>query len=311
MSSDVLFPALPLAEWAGTKETLHRMAQVVGKIRLVASPRRNHWWNVPFHLTGTGITTRPMAAPDGQVFTIDFDFVAHQLRVTTIAGHDAAIPLTSQSVASFYEQTTATLRDLGIGIEPARPTPFDLPDARRPFAEDTEHATYDPAWANRAWYVLSQINLVFEEFAGEFSGKVSPVHLFWHSFDLAVTRFSDRRIDQPASADSVTREAYSREVISAGFWFGDENLDAPSIYSYTVPEPQGLTDEPLRPAAAEWTVSRGGHLAVLRYDDARAAPNPRAAMLDFLHSSYEAGARRAGWDIDALACSGGITDPRR
>lgn len=162
-----------------------------------------------------------------------------------------------------------------------------------------------------AWRVLSQVNLIFEEFAGEFSGKVSPVHLFWHSLDLAVTRFSDKHIDQSPDADSVTREAYSREVISAGFWFGDDNLDQPGFYSYTAPEPAGLEAEELRPAAAAWTTSGGGHLAVLRYDDARAAPDPRAAVLEFLHSSYEAGARRAGWDIDALACPGGTTDPYR
>jgi hypothetical protein len=226
------FPPIPLAEWRDTKETLHRFCQVIGKIRLAASVRRNHWWNVPFHLTGRGITTRPMGQIDGNPgFTVDFDFVDHQLHIHTLEGRAMMIPLQGQSVASFSDQTLQALAELEITVAIAHPHPFDLPDADRPFADDTEHASYDPAWASRYWVVLSQVNLVLEEFAARFSGKVSPVHHFWHTFDIAHTRFADRPVDQPPTTDPVTREAYSREVISFGFWFGDDRFAEPAFYA--------------------------------------------------------------------------------
>lgn len=307
-----LFPAVPLAEWQDTKSTLHRFAQVIGKIRLAAGVRRNHWWNVPFHLTGRGLTTRPMGQTDGNpIFTIDFDFVGHRLVVTVVDGRDLSFPLYGQSVASFYRAAMRALETLGIQVDMNIPRPFDLPDSGRPFADDTEHAVYDPAMVTRYWQVLSQVGLVLEEFASGFSGKTSPVHHFWHTFDIACTRFSDRVIDQPAEVDPVTREAYSREVISFGFWFGDDAFPEPAFYSYTAPEPEGLDSEPLVPGAARWIAQRGSHLAVLPYDGARAEADPHAAVLDFYDSAYQAGARRAGWDIAALACPGGITDPQR
>jgi uncharacterized protein DUF5996 len=304
-----LFPPIPLDAWRDTKETIHRFCQVVGKIRLAAGVRRNHWWNVPFHLTGRGITSRPMGQADGNpAFTIDFDFLDHQLRVQTLDGM-VVFPLERQSVASFYRETLEALGELGVEVDIAIPTPFDLPDAGRPFAEDTEHAGYDRAWAERYWTVLSQVNLVLEEFAAGFCGKVSPVHHFWHTFDIAHTRFSDHRVDQPPSADPVTREAYSREVISFGFWFGDDQFPEPAFYSYTAPEPAGLAAEPLSPPSATWMPRNGSHLAVLRYEDARTQADPRAAVLGFYESAYQAGARLAGWDIAGLASPGGITDP--
>ncbi|GII25031.1 DUF5996 family protein [Planosporangium mesophilum] len=305
-----LFPPMPLADWHETKSTLHRFAQVVGKIRLAAGVRRNHWWNVPFHVTGRGITTRPMGQVDGNpIFTIDFDFVDHQLVLAAGDGASVSFPLYGRSVAAFYRDTLAALEAVGVRVSLDRPVPFDLPDSDRPFADDTEHAGYDPVWGNRYWQVLSRVNLILEEFAAGFSGKASPVHHFWHTFDIAHTRFSDRRVVAPPAVDSVTREAYSREVVSFGFWFGDESFPAPAFYSYTAPEPPGLAAEPLVPEAAEWTERRGSHLAVLRYDDARAEPDPRTAVLDFYESAYQAGARLAGWDIAGLACPGGITDP--
>jgi hypothetical protein len=304
------FPPMPLDQWRDTKETLHRFCQVIGKIRLAASPRRNHWWNVPFHLTGRGITTRPMRTVDGgAVFTIDFDFVDHQLRINTVDGGVVALPLEGQSVASFYDRLLRALAALEVNVRIAHPWPYDLPDAGRRFADDTEHAGYDPAWASRYWRVLSQVNLLLEELAARFSGKVSPVHHFWHTFDIAHTRFSDRRIDQPPRVDPVTREAYSREVISFGFWFGDDSFPEPAFYSYTAPEPAGLADEPLLPQVARWLPRDGGHLAVLRYDDARTERESRAAVLDFYESAYQAGARLAGWDVERLASPDGITDP--
>jgi hypothetical protein len=306
MSTQTLFPPMPLEAWADTRAVLHRFAQIVGKIRLASSARRNHWWNVPFHLTGRGITTRPMG--DDPIFTIDFDFVDHRLLAHSLRGETLSFPLMGQSVASFYHRTFAALRALGVDVTITRPEPFDLGDTT-PFAEDTEHAGYDPEWATRYWQVLSRVALILEEFAARFSGKTSPVHHFWHTFDIAVTRFSDRRVDQSPETDSVTREAYSREVISFGFWFGDDKFPEPAFYSYTAPEPPALADTPLRPSAAEWLPQANSHLAVLRYDDARAEPDPRAAVLEFYESAYHAGAHLAGWDIPQLACPGGVTDP--
>lgn len=306
-----LFPALPLDTWRDTKETIHRFAQVVGKIRLAASPRRNHWWNVPFHLTGRGITTRPMGLRDGNpVFCIDFDFVAHELVISVVDGQTATFSLVDRSVADFYHTTMSTLQDFGISIYLDKPHPFDLPDSSRSFADDDEHHTYQPDLVHRYWVILSQVNLVLEEFSARYNGKISPVHHFWHSFDVAVARFSDRVIPPAPGANAVNREAYSREVISSGFWFGDDvTLPKPAFYSYTAPEPTDLADQPLRPASAGWQGDRSEHLAILLYDDARKAPDPVATVLDFFESAYEAGSRLAGWDQAALGCPGGITDP--
>jgi hypothetical protein len=297
-------PAMPLERWVDTKDTLHRWLQIVGKIRLAAGPPRNHWWHVPFHVTGRGITTRPMGFDP--VFTIDFDFVDHRLLIHTTAGRTVSFPLSGQSVAAFYEHTVRALGDLGIELVINRPEPFDLSDST-PFEHDTAHATYDPVWATRYWQVLSHVSLILEEFAGGFSGKTSPVHHFWHTFDIAVTRFSDREVVLPATADAVTREAYSRELISFGFWFGDDSFPEPAFYSYTAPEPDGLASEPLRPAGAEWLARDTGHLAVYRYEDARAAGDVRAPVLAFYDSAYRAGATRAGWDIARYRAPGGAT----
>jgi hypothetical protein len=297
---------MALADWQETKATLHRFTQVVGKIRLASTVRRNHWWNIAFHLTGRGITTRPMGWDP--VFCIDFDFVDHRLAVNSGTGETISFPLVGQSVASFYRRTLDALSSLGVHAVVDRPEPYDLGD-HTPFADDTVHATYDPAWANRYWRVLSRVALVLEEFAAGYSGKTSPVHHFWHTLDIAVTRFSDRRVHHGPEVDSVTREAYSREVVSFGFWFGDDVFPEPAFYSYTAPEPGGLVGQPLRPPTAAWVDRGGSHLAVLRYEDARAEPDPRRAVLDFFESAYRAGARLAGWDMPALASPAGITDP--
>jgi hypothetical protein len=299
-----VFPPIPLDEWKATKETLHRFAQIVGKIRLAASVHRNHWWNVPFHLTGRGITSRPMGRDP--IFTIDFDFVDHRLDVNRGDGRRVSFPLIGQSVAGFYRETFDALEALGVDVA-ISPHPFDLTDAT-PFAEDTQHDDYDPVWVNRYWTVLSQVNLLLEEAASDYTGKISPIHHFWHTFDIAVTRFSDRRVDMDASVDSVTREAYSREVISSGFWFGDDKVPMPAFYSYTAPEPDGLADTPLTPAAARWIESGESHLALLPYDDARAADDPWATVLAFFDRAFHAGADLAGWDGE-LRRPGGVTDP--
>ncbi|MFG3547855.1 DUF5996 family protein [Streptomyces sp. NPDC047725] len=303
-----LFPALPYASWTPTKETIHRFTQIVGKVRLAFSQRRNHWWNVPYHLTGRGITTRPMGLTDsGEFFCVDFDFVDHSLKIAHSRGECVTFPLQGLSVGAFHRRLVGSLRGLGVPCDIARPYPYDLPDSGRPFAQDTEHATYDATQAYTYWVVLSQVNLVLEQYAAQWSGKTSPVHHFWHTFDIAVTRFSDKRAELPASADEVTRESYSREVISAGFWFGDPTFPEPAFYSYTAPEPKGLEEERLSPPQASWVPLRGSHLAVLRYDDVRGGPAPRETVLAFLESAFRAGGRRAGWDLDAKACPGGVT----
>ncbi|WP_304453128.1 DUF5996 family protein [Nocardiopsis sp. YSL2] len=305
-----LFPDFPLDSWYDTKQTLHRFEQIVGKVRLEHSPRRNHWWHVPFHLTGSGLTSRPMGLSDGNpVFTVDFDFVRHRLVVSTLDGQEASLPLEGLSVADFYLRFQSLLDGVGVDGSISVARPFDLPDSDRPFAQDHEHATYVPEHATRYWQVLSQVNLVLEEFSSGFSGKISPVHHFWHTFDIAVTRFSPHPVPQPRDAGGLVREAYSREVVSSGFWFGDDAVPEPCFYSYTAPEPDGLAQEPLSPVAAEWTKSGNGHLALLRYADVRRMPDPRASVLEFLESSYRAGAGLAGWEISALACPGGVTDP--
>ncbi|RNL84323.1 DUF5996 family protein [Halostreptopolyspora alba] len=305
-----LFPPIPLREWSDTKETLHRFLQIVGKIRLSASPRRNHWWNVPFHLTGNGITTRPMGLVDGNaMFTVDFDFVSHLLVARTIDGRSASFSLPGHSVSSFYRETRATLEGLGVHVRIPHPRPYDLPDADRPFEEDTEHATYDPNAAHRYWFVLSQVGMVLEEYAAGFSGKTSPVHHFWHTFDIAMTRFGSRALDQPREAGPLVREAYSRDVVSFGFWFGDETVAEPAFYAYVVPEPDGLAERPLEPARAEWASSGQGHLALLRYEHVRKEPDPRGVVLSFYESAYRAGADLLGWDVDAVDCPHGVTDP--
>lgn len=301
-----LFPAMPYDEWLDTKDTFHRFAQIVGKVRLAESQRRNHWWNVPFHLTGRGLTTRPMGGPERQ-FCIDFDLVRHRLVVDLIDGRSAELPLAGQSVASFHDGLFHLLAGLGIDAD-IRAVPFDLPEPT-PFAEDTRHAAYDPELIGRYWMVLSQVAQVLERYAAGFCGKTSPVHHFWHTFDIAVTRFTGRVAGASPQADPVTREAYSWEVISAGFWFGDAERPWPAFYSYTAPEPKGLEEEPLRPDAAWWLPARGAHLAILRYDDARQTPDPVGTVLEFLDSAYQAGAKLTGCDAERLASADGVTDP--
>jgi hypothetical protein len=302
------FPEIPLTEWADTKATIHRFTQIVGKVRLAASVRRNHWWNVPFHLTGRGITTRPMGGLDDMpLFAIDFDFLDHRLVVNVVDGRSVSFHLPGHSVAAFHRELFTALDALGIRVR-IKAEPFGLDDDV-PFTEDTGHAAYDPIMATRYWRVLSEVAQLLERHAADFSGKISPVHHFWHTFDIAVTRFSGRKVGQEPTTDPVTREAYSHEVISSGFWFGDKELPEPAFYTYAAPEPPGLAEEPLAPDDAEWLPARGGHLAILRYADARLAKDPRDAVLEFLNSAYLACARRAGWDVEATRSPGGVTDP--
>jgi hypothetical protein len=290
-------PELPLTDWEETKTTLHLWAQIVGKIRMASTAPRNHWWHVPLYVDVRGLTTRRLHGDD-ITFQIDFDFIDHRLVVSTNAGAIEAFDLVDGlSVAEFDERLHATLRRLGADVA-IRESPFGVP-MTTPFPDDREHASYDRNAVERFWHILDWTDGVFEEFAGWYCGKTSPVHLFWHSLDLAVTRFGGKRAPALPDADAVTREAYTHEVVSFGFWAGDQQVREPSYYSYTAPEPAGVRERPLRPEGAFWTEQ----LALLPYEAVRTAVDPRAALLAFLESSYQAGAGAAGWDREGLESS--------
>ncbi len=294
-------PDIPLEPWEPTRWTLHLWTQIVGKVRLAAAPPQNHWWNVTLYLDARGLTTRRMPHPEGE-FEVLFDFVSHELVVRTSAGEVESFPLEDGlSVAGFYERFFGLLDGLGIDIE-IQADPYGVP-MTTPFPEDVEHASYDRAAVERYFAALGWADRTLQEFSGWFSGKTTPVHFFWHGFDLALTRFSGRRAPVSPSADRVTREAYSHEVISFGFWPGDQNVREPAFYAYTSPEPADLADQPLLPATANWRPAGAGHLAHLPYDDVRTSADPRQTLLDFLQSAYLAGAATAGWDEDDLRSS--------
>lgn len=298
---------LPYAEWQPTKETIHRYLQIVGKLRLAVSPRRNHWWNVPFHVTASGVTTRPMGRDP--VFAIDFDFIDHRLIVATNHGSRSSFSLQGLSVAEFHDALVHAM--LAVGADPfpiLLSRPFDLPDSDRQFRVDDEHRSYDPSAAATYWRVLADVNILLEEFCGRYSGKTSPVHHFWHTFDIAATRFSDAIVEHGGGVDPVTREAYSREVMSSGLWFGDAETPEPAFYAYTSPEPNGLSEQAL-PEGANWRPRGGEHLAVFPLSAAQRTGDVRTAALEFWEVAYRAGAMLANWDIDRLSCPDGVTDP--
>jgi hypothetical protein len=293
------WPRLPLEEWKDTCATLHLWTQVVGKIRLAKAPMINHWWQVPLYVTCRGLTTSPI--PDGErSFQIDFDFVDHRLWIHASDGRAESLALAPRPVADFYNEVMGKLRALGLEVR-IWTLPVEIPDPI-PFEEDREHAAYDPEYANRFWRILVKADQLFTAFRSRFIGKVSPVHFFWGSFDLSVTRFSGRRAPPhpgaPNTADRVTREAYSHEVSSCGFWPGNGGFGRPAFYSYAYPQPPGFPDAPARPSAAFYGRDLGEF--ILRYDDARQADAPGEAVLDFLQSTYEAAADLGRWDRAAL-----------
>jgi hypothetical protein len=295
-------PSLPLEEWEPTKQTLHLWAQIVGKIRMASTPPRNHWWHVPLYVDVRGLTTRRLHSPQGKTFQIDFDFVDHNLVVRTSSGETEGLPLyDGLSVAEFDRQLHALLAGLDIDVA-IRESPFGVP-MTTPFPEDRQHATYQRDAVARYWRILDWTDSIFEEFSGWYCGKTSPVHLFWHSFDLAVTRFSGLRAPVSAELDPVSRDAYSHAVISFGFWAGDATVREPTYYSYTAPEPPELRSQPLEPRAARWAEQASGSLALLPYDVVRTSDDPRSSLLAFLQSAYEAGAATGGWDRAELASS--------
>jgi hypothetical protein len=289
------WPSLPLDEWKDTYATLHMWTQIVGKVKLAHSPPINHWWQTPLYVSPHGLTTSNI--PYGQrSFEIIFDFITHQLLIQTSDDTSTSIKLRPQAVADFYSEFMNALRSLDIQTS-IYTMPVEIPDPIR-FTEDHMHASYDAEYANRLWRILLQSERVMNEFRARFVGKSSPVHFFWGSFDLAVTRFSGRRAPERPEADSITREAYSHEVISAGFWPGSGNIQAPAFYAYAAPEPAGFSSEPIRPASAFYNKETGGF--VLLYDDVRQAASPDETLLEFLQSTYEAGATLAKWDRASL-----------
>jgi len=297
-----VLPELPLSGWEETKQTLHLWAQIVGKVRMASTAPRNHWWHVTLYVDVRGLTTRRMHAQGGVAFEIDFDFLDHRLVVATNRGEVESFELVDGlSVAEFDEKLHATLAELGIDVA-IREEPFRV-RTTTPFPEDREHASYDRDAVERFWHILEWTDGVLEEFAGWYCGKTSPVHLFWHSFDLALTRFGGERAPALPEADPVNEETYSHEVVSFGFWAGDENVREPTFYSYTAPEPAALRRQPLHPAEAFWSEYGGGSLALLPYEAVRTAPSPRAALLAFLESAYRAGAGLSGWDQSGLESS--------
>jgi hypothetical protein len=290
-----VWPALPLEQWKDTYATLHMWTQIVGKIRLALTPLLNHWWNVPLYVTARGLTTSTIPYRD-RPFEMWFDFLDHQLVLQTCDGSRKLLPLHSMAVADFYQKVMAMLRSSGIEVKIWR-MPVEVPDPI-PFDEDRVHASYDPEAAQRFWKILLYVQCVFEEFRSGFLGKCSPIHFFWGSFDLAVTRFSGRPAPERPGADRMTREAYSHEVSSVGFWPGSGLISDPAFYSYAAPEPLGFGDWPVRPAAARYEAKIGEF--ILMYDAVRTSESPSATLLDFCQSTYEAAATLAKWDRAAL-----------
>jgi hypothetical protein len=280
-----------LKDWKDTCATLHMWSQIVGKVRLVQSPLVNHWWQVPLYVTPRGLTTSAIPYQNDS-FKVDFDFIDHHLIVETSDGAVKKMLLEPKAVADFYEEFMDLLRSLNLEVK-IYTTPVEVPDPI-PFTEDRQHTSYDPEYANRFWRALLQVDRVFQQFRSGFIGKCSPVHFFWGSFDLAVTRFSGRRAPEREGADLITREAYSHEVISHGFWPGGGAIDDAAFYSYTAPEPPALKDAKIRPAEAFY--SKDMSEFILMYDDVRKAADPDRTLLDFMQSTYEAGADLAKWN---------------
>ena len=305
-SMNPLWPKLEFDAWQDTRATLQLWTQIVGKIRLMQTPWLNHGWHVPLYVNSKGLTTSPI--PHGsRSFEIQFDFTLHVLDITVSDGSARRLALRPQSVAEFYGRVSAALDDLGIAVA-INEKPCEIA-AATPFSQDRIHAAYDPDYAHRFWQVLLLTDRVLKQFRTGFLGKSSPVHFFWGSFDLAVTRFSGRRAPPftgkaPGVSSEVMREAYSHEVSSAGFWPGGNGTDFPAFYSYTYPMPAGFKEFAVQPEAAYFSEALGEFL--LPYDAVRSAADPEATLLAFLQSTYEAAAHTAGWDRTALECPRGL-----
>lgn len=289
-------PSLPLDEWENTQQTLHLFMQIVGKIRMKLHPKNNHWWHVTLYVNCHGLTTRTIPYQD-KLFEIQLDFINHKAKVTCSDGPSQSFGLQGISVAKFYQKLFSILEQFGIQVQ-IKAEPYDVPFSTNPFAEDKTHASYDPKYVSRYWRVLKFVSRVFEEFRGRYEGKSTPVHLFWHHADLALTRFSGKKVPSLASGTNADKEAYSHEVISCGFWVGDNNLREPAFYTYAYPEPDGLADMPLQPEQAQWRNDYGNTQAFMTYEAIRNSDDPRLHLLTNLQSAYDACANKAGWEVD-------------
>ena len=286
------WPALHLAEWKDTYATLHMWMQIVGKVRLALSPRTNHWWGTAFYVTARGLTTSAIPYEKG-IFEVHFDFVNHALEIETSLGESRTFRLAPRTVAAFYEDFMEALRSLGINVK-VWGTPVEIPRPVR-FKLDESHASYDSEYAHRFWQILATVTPILQKFRARFIGKASPVHFFWGSFDLAATRFSGRRAPARSDADIITKEGYSHEAISVGFWPGDgEVIKDAAFYAYAAPEPAGFKDIAVQPAKAFYSVEKNEFF--LMYEDVRLSKSPEQALLDFCQSTYEAGANLAHWN---------------
>ena len=294
------WPELPLAAWRDTYATLHMWTQIVGKTRLALAPRENHWWQVAQYVTARGLTTSPI--PYGErSFEVEFDFLDHQLRVSTSDGAASGLSLEPRSVADFYREYTQVLQALGLSVK-IWPVPVEVENSIR-FPDDRTHAAYDAEWVSRVWRVMVQADRVLKQFRGRYLGKASPVHFFWGSFDLAVTRFSGRRAPlHPGGAPNlgnwVMQEAYSHECSSAGFWPGGGPIPEPVFYAYAYPEPEGFRSYPVLPASARYDETMREF--VLPYEAVRTSATPDETLLEFLQTTYAAAADLSHWDRPAL-----------
>lgn len=289
------WPALPYDEWKDTYDTLHMWTQIAGKIRLTLTPMVNHWWNTTLFVTPRGLTTSPIPYSE-RTFEIQFDFIEHNLSVQTSDGHTRYMSLHPRTVADFYHELMSILRSLGIEVR-INTKPQEVPNPIH-CDVDTVHASYDEEYVGRFHRILVENDSILKEFQGRFTGKASPVQFFWGSFDLSLARFTGRRAPERPGADHVQREANSHEYYSAGFWPGSRGVLAPAYFAYTLPEPAGIRQVPVRPDGAHFDEQFGEF--ILLYDDLRKAPDPRAALLDYLQSTYEAGADLGKWDRAAL-----------
>jgi hypothetical protein len=285
------WPELPYAAWQPTRDTLHMKLQIVGKVRLALAPFEPQWGEVALYITARGLTTSPMPHPGG-VFDIEVDLVDHAVLVRTVEGAVERVALRARPVAEFHAELLEALQRAGRPVEIAA-EPSEVADPI-PFAEDTVHRAYEPEWANRWWRVLVEVEQVMREFRAHFMGRSSMVHFFWGSFDLAVTRFNGAPAEPPPGSDLIMRESANAEQICAGFWPGSERFGEPAFFAYAYPAPDGIADAPVRPDAAAWNADLGEF--VLPYEAVRTAGDPRRALLDFLESTYAAGARLRGWD---------------
>jgi Family of unknown function (DUF5996) len=288
-------PSLPFDSWKDTQATLHMWTQVVGKIRLALTPLVNHWWNVPLYVTARGLTTSPMPYGDCTL-EILFDFIDHRLAIETSDARRVTLALRPQTVAAFYDELMRSLSQLEMPVK-IWTMPQEVPDPI-PFERDTVHASYNADAAHKFWEILVWADSVMKDFRASFLGKASPVHFFWGSFDLAVTRFSGRTAPPRPGADPVTQEAYSHEVSSAGFWPGGGDIKGPAFYSYAAPEPQGFFAAPVKPKAAYYHPDMKEFL--LLYDDIRTTEAPERQLLDFFQATYDAAATLGKWDRAAL-----------